>query len=332
MKKLILLILMVLLFAIISINAFAVDYSADYTVAEQDDLSDENVDVRGASFTNYGTFRADYFSASNATCLNSGSFTVNFGFAITNNTVFNNEGTLRINSVSMLTINNGANFNNNGLVYLSNIEDCDLNGTITGNGDFLYDETVSSTAVEKLKAAVGIDKVKPYGNTEVEQNGASENNGNAGTAENGANGGSHNVTAEYQPGATGSPVYSVDITWGTLQFTYTDSPKGTWNPNTHQYDKAEEAKWSCASGDNVITITNHSNVSVTATASYTPASGYETIKMIFNNNTITLATADNGTNGAAGEPTSGTITVMPEGKLQQNNNILVIGTITISIS
>jgi len=329
MKKLILLILMVLLFAIISINAFAVDYSADYTVAEHDDLSDENVDVRDSSFTNNGTFRADCFSASNATCLNSGSFTVNYSFVITNNSQFTNEGTLKINFVSTLEIRKGTVFTNNGFVYLSRIEDCDLSGDITGNGDFLYDETVSATAVEKLKAAVGPDKVKPSDNIVIDQNGASTSNGSVGTTENGANGQSASVTAQYKPGAVGSTVYNVDIKWGSLEFTYTDSSKGTWNPTTHQYENAEGAKWSCESGANVITITNHSNADVTATASYTPASGYETIGMTFNNNSITLATADNST---ADKQTTGTITVIPNGALPQNSSSAVIGTITISIS
>ncbi len=54
---------------------------------------------------------------------------------------------------------------------------------------------------------------------------------------------SHNVTATYNAGASGTTIYSVTITWGEMDFAYND---GAWNPDTHTYD----ASWT-ATGNTV---------------------------------------------------------------------------------
>ena len=41
------------------------------------------------------------------------------------------------------------------------------------------------------------------------------------------------VKASYRSGAGGSTVYSVDITWGSMEFTYSEGPSPTWDPETH---------------------------------------------------------------------------------------------------
>ena len=43
------------------------------------------------------------------------------------------------------------------------------------------------------------------------------------------------VKGTYQPGGSGAVVYSVDIAWTDMSFTYTGAGEGTWNPETHQY-------------------------------------------------------------------------------------------------
>lgn len=79
------------------------------------------------------------------------------------------------------------------------------------------------------------------------------------------------VGGEYVQGASSANIISVDITWGAMVFVYTSASQGTWNPDTHQYENATEAGWTAKNGDNKITITSHSNVSVTANLSFTPA-------------------------------------------------------------
>ena len=75
---------------------------------------------------------------------------------------------------------------------------------------------------------------------------------------------SADVTGTYVTGSAGSTVYSVDIVWGSMAFTYTGASEGTWNPATHTYYDATEAGWSCEDGANKITVTNHSNDAVAA--------------------------------------------------------------------
>ena len=98
------------------------------------------------------------------------------------------------------------------------------------------------------------------------------------------------VTASYSAGAGGGTVYSVDITWGSMAFTYSEGSSPTWNPATHTYSSGGTGGWS--HNGNKITVTNHSNTKVTANLTYTPETGYEGISGSFGNkSTMDLATA-----------------------------------------
>ena len=135
------------------------------------------------------------------------------------------------------------------------------------------------------------------------------------------------IVGTYAAGQIADEIISADISWDAMDFTYTGASQGTWNPVTHTYDGATEGSWS----DNTpaITVTNHSNVAVNATLSFTAnvtgvvgtfteASGTE------NDNVLELATAEGtevanaptatanfGISGAAidADKTLGTITV-----------------------
>ena len=135
------------------------------------------------------------------------------------------------------------------------------------------------------------------------------------------------VKGTYQPGGSGAVVYSVDIAWTDMNFTYTGAGEGTWNPETHQYSGSSEGAWT-ASNDS-ITVTNHSNAPVTATASYAADPDYGSTTMTFDNNGATVATAE-GTEVASAP--SATITVTPGGTLAESANGGKIGTITVSIA
>ncbi|MGN1306401.1 MAG: hypothetical protein ACI4V3_01880 [Faecousia sp.] len=88
---------------------------------------------------------------------------------------------------------------------------------------------------------------------------AEENNGTSGT--------DITVTGTYVPGAAGAEKISVDIVWEAMDFTYSAASQGTWNPATHTYDGATAGGWSTNTPS--ITVTNHSNVGVTATLDFT---------------------------------------------------------------
>lgn len=123
-------------------------------------------------------------------------------------------------------------------------------------------------------------------------------------------------------------VYSVDITWSTMEFTYNEAYKGEWNPTTHKYENATEAGWT---GTGTVTVTNHSNTAITATPSYKANDAYKAAGMTFSVAALNIATADNGANGAAGTAQTGTITVAPNGTLPEGTKNAEIGTITITI-
>lgn len=97
------------------------------------------------------------------------------------------------------------------------------------------------------------------------------------------------VTASYHSGTGGGTVYSVDITWGSMAFTYSEGSSPTWNPATHTYSSGGTGGWS--HNGNKITVTNHSNTKVTANLTYTPEAGYDGISGNFDKTEMDLATA-----------------------------------------
>lgn len=125
-------------------------------------------------------------------------------------------------------------------------------------------------------------------------------------------------------------VYSVDIAWDGLSFTYNGAFEGNWNPKTHEYEDATAAGW--AAGNGTITVTNHSNTAITATPSYTAVEAYKSAGVSFSSSALEVASADNGVDGSAGTAVTGTITVTPTGSLPEGTKDAVIGTITITIS
>lgn len=137
------------------------------------------------------------------------------------------------------------------------------------------------------------------------------------------------VTGKYQSGGESSVVYSVDITWENLDFTYTDAFQGTWNAGTHQYEGGTPAGWAPANAK--ITVTNHSNAEITAAYSYTAMPGYESVSLVPSEPMITVDSADNGQEGQPGTAVEETVTVTPQGSLPKNTNG-EIGTITITVN
>ncbi len=129
------------------------------------------------------------------------------------------------------------------------------------------------------------------------------------------------VKATYSAGDSATIVYSVDITWGEMSFTYND---GAWDPDTHKYD----ASWSPKG--NTVTVTNHSNTAVTAKLSYTAAKNYTDISGKFEKGELSLATAV-GTDISNAPHDSDTLTV--SGALSSKTLAdTVIGTVTVTLN
>lgn len=138
------------------------------------------------------------------------------------------------------------------------------------------------------------------------------------------------VTGSYQSSGESQTVYSVAISWEKLDFTYTGAFKGNWNPTTHTYDDATEASWN--GGQGTLTIANNSNTAIQASFQYAAEEGFQDANMDFSDNNITVGSADNGTEGAAGSTVTKTVTVTPGGSLPETTGKdTKIGTITITI-
>ena len=148
---------------------------------------------------------------------------------------------------------------------------------------------------------------------------------------------SHEVKATYKAGSSGGAggaggkVYSVDITWGDMAFTYT-AEAGIWDPANHTYTGAEGGAWTVDNkdGGNTITVTNHSNTDVTAVFSYAAASSFEGISGSFDNASLALKSAV-GTE-VANAPT-GTAALTLTGALGSDTTAnTTIGTITVTLN
>lgn len=98
------------------------------------------------------------------------------------------------------------------------------------------------------------------------------------------------VTVDYVPATddTDTVVYSVDVAWTDLEFTYSAGTE-KWDPTTHDYTTSKnDADWTNTDGS--ITVTNHSNADVDVTVAYAKAAGYN-VKVDVTNAEFTLESA-----------------------------------------
>ena len=123
------------------------------------------------------------------------------------------------------------------------------------------------------------------------------------------------IKATYQTGTVkNDAVYSVDIEWGNLAYTYDSGKMKTWNPTELKYEIKDTgaSAWSCAEGADKIKVTNNSNVGITAKLSYSPE--YTLVEGKLDRNKINLNSAE-GTE--VGEGPSGTATLALTGEMNE---------------
>lgn len=144
---------------------------------------------------------------------------------------------------------------------------------------------------------------------------------------------SHDVTATYRAdssGGAGGTVYSVDITWGDMAFTYT-AEAGIWDPKTHTTTSSTGGVWTVNNTDgDKITVTNHSNTDVTATFSYAAASDFDGITGTFDNASLNLESAVGTAVEAAPKATTSLSLDGALGSTTADNT--KIGTITVTLN
>lgn len=136
------------------------------------------------------------------------------------------------------------------------------------------------------------------------------------------------VTAKYNDGATEPTVYSVDLTWEDMTFTYNESGTRTWDPDTHTYTDTTSAGWDKISA--TVTATNHSNVQVTVKFDYTPQ-GATGVNASMSKDSFKLAAGvENKPNEAATDSSILMITGMPNNSVTAEG--VTVGAITVTIS
>ncbi|MDO4516636.1 MAG: hypothetical protein Q4C76_05840 [Bacillota bacterium] len=100
------------------------------------------------------------------------------------------------------------------------------------------------------------------------------------------------VTAKYVAASEADVVYSVDISWGSMEFTYT-AGKAVWNPVNHTYDTSNTstAVWACENDANKITVINHSNADVSCDLTYDKE--IDSVTGVFDSNSYSFPSASN---------------------------------------
>lgn len=136
------------------------------------------------------------------------------------------------------------------------------------------------------------------------------------------------VKAKYTSGITTPDVYSVDVTWGKMEFTYSAAGTRDWDPATHTYIDKTSASWNADGND--VTVVNHSNKDVNVNFAYASDSSFNGVTGQFTVATDTLSA------GAVGNP-EGADSVSTELNLSGTLSNTVaeftkVGSITISLS
>ena len=135
------------------------------------------------------------------------------------------------------------------------------------------------------------------------------------------------VTAKYNDSTADPIVYSVDLKWDDMTFTYNESGTRTWDPDTHTYTDTTSAGWDKITA--AVTATNHSNVQVTVKFDYTPQ-GATGVNASMSKDSFKLAAGvENRPNEAATDSSILTITGTPNNSVTAEG--VTIGTITVTI-
>lgn len=136
------------------------------------------------------------------------------------------------------------------------------------------------------------------------------------------------VNGKYISQLDSDKIISVDVAWQDMNFIYYGSQEGTWNPTTHTYDGEKTATWNKTTSD--ITVTNHSNLEVTANLSYTQSVTSVTGNLSATSLTLESAAQDKymGENADKAPSATSTFTI---GGTMNKSSAKDLGTITVAL-
>ena len=141
-----------------------------------------------------------------------------------------------------------------------------------------------------------------------------------------------NVIAKRTDTTENNVVYSVDMKWDDMTFTYHEKSTRVWNPTDHTYSEKIIGGWDKNTAD--ILVTNHSNADVEYTLSCEVDSKYSDFYLgtskdsMLGSTTGTLKTAENT---AVDNAPSKQLTIYPGGSLPAGTNDANVATLTITI-
>ena len=137
------------------------------------------------------------------------------------------------------------------------------------------------------------------------------------------------VTAKYNDGVKEPTVYSVDLTWEDMTFTYNESGTRIWDPDTHTYKDTTSVGWDKFTAE--VTATNHSNTVVTVSFTYTPQ-GNTGVTASMTKQSFTLAA---GVENYPDHAPTNSAALTINGNSKPNGSVtaegVTIGTITVTI-
>ena len=135
------------------------------------------------------------------------------------------------------------------------------------------------------------------------------------------------VEVELPVGAQIQTVYMVDVSWESLNFTYTFGEAPEWDAENHEYTGGTESGWT-GGGVSTITVTNHSNADVTVSASFGGESSVTTsgVTATLDKESVDL---DNAEGTTVAEAPSDTFTCSVSG-IPTSSTGFAVGTITVS--
>lgn len=134
--------------------------------------------------------------------------------------------------------------------------------------------------------------------------------------------GNHDVSGTYHIDGQPAIVYSVEVQWGSMEFSYNaGNVTKIWNPKTHAYDTSNEnARWEYTDGANKITLSNSSNADVSANVEASINESYANQVQVFVNKTqLTLPDASIGaTTQTPGTKTTDSAEITLTGELDES--------------
>ena len=138
--------------------------------------------------------------------------------------------------------------------------------------------------------------------------------------------GSKDVYISYEGNSANSVVYSVDVVWTDISFTYTEGSV-QWDPENHEYTSVgDDSGWSDSTGE--ITVINHSNAAVAVNITFTKSStSTDNVQLLINNSQFTIESAEKYVYDKA---PSNTANIVATGTPSKNTTI--IGKITVQIN